>query len=410
MIRKAGLTFVAMAMLALFAPAREATAQEGSRILTGEVRGPKHDFLPKRAVLIVEALERTGSHIATFREPIEVRQPPWGFSIAAPEGGRGVLRAAILDGLRTRWISQTDDFEADASGAMRAPLRLSPVPATGFAQRLRCGAQDVLLFAGPDRARMRVGQRWHDLAPSPAASGARYEAVGDADTFAWTRAGSALIAVGGAQLAECAPAITPLPFPMTVTGLDRRMTIMPGLVSLSDRNSEDYWRVDLATLDPIRDGARLDVPEANLRADITERVCRDAESGMPHPHSVTVTYQGKTQTGCGGDPRELLAGDWTVVKGAGAGMTDVAPARMTITPLGTIAGFDGCNRFTGQVSVAGTRMMIRPRAATKMACTEKAMTSARSFLTWLGASDRFDIDEDGALSLIGRDRVTMRLR
>ena len=47
-----------------------------------------------------------------------------------------------------------------------------------------------------------------------------------------------------------------------------------------------------------------------LTATVLDRVCVDPMSGLPRPHTVEVTVDGRKLTGCAGDAAPLLRGAW----------------------------------------------------------------------------------------------------
>lgn len=68
---------------------------------------------------------------------------------------------------------------------------------------------------------------------------------------------------------------------------------------------------------------------------------------------------------------------------------------------GTIAGYDGCNRFTGQISLGeGHRFDVKELASTRMACPD--MENAAQVTNMLEGAYRYLIDHD-RLVLFGPD-------
>ena len=67
---------------------------------------------------------------------------------------------------------------------------------------------------------------------------------------------------------------------------------------------------------------------------------------------------------------------------------------------GTVAGTDGCSRFTGSYTLDGDELHFGGLAGTMMACPEPVMEQARRYLSAL-ESARGARHEDGGLALVG---------
>lgn len=64
---------------------------------------------------------------------------------------------------------------------------------------------------------------------------------------------------------------------------------------------------------------------------------------------------------------------------------------ITFSTDGTVAGFGGCNRFTGSYLATDTTIDIGPLAATRRACPEPVMDDEMAFFRLLESVDRYDI-------------------
>lgn len=72
---------------------------------------------------------------------------------------------------------------------------------------------------------------------------------------------------------------------------------------------------------------------------------------------------------------------------------------------GTVAGSDGCNRFTTGYTQDGTNLTIsQPAASTMMACSDPVMTQAAAYMTALASVTGFTAT-DNQLSLLAGDQV-----
>lgn len=393
-----------------------AGAQVSERALSGEVTYLARIALPEDALLLIEARDTAGALVAAQQVETGGRQVPLPFAIKLPGGADLRLRAAILDGLRTTWIGPVVGIASESAGAMEAPMRLSQVAPAGFPVRLRCGGQEVGIEADADGARLWIGRAAYDLVPVPTASGARYNAPGDAETYFWSKGRSAMISLQGSALPECGPAITPPPFPMTARGQEPGwiLTITEGQIAHSGPYGADPVSAPLPAPEPIPGGAAYDLPDVGLAARITARLCHDLATGMPYPYSAEVTRgQGAdaiTYDGCGGDPMDLLAGHWTVTEAVGSTPADPKAPDLTITEDGAVFGSGGCNRFSGRLTLTGEGLSIGPLATTMMACPEPVMAAEQAFFGALARVDRFDIAADGILRLLAADAEVLRAR
>ena len=140
----------------------------------------------------------------------------------------------------------------------------------------------------------------------------------------------------------------------------------------------------------------------------TAALCNDSMTGMPYPHSVVVTVDGREFTGCGGNPIDVLTPNaWTVASIGGAA-TSGRPPTLQFGDDGRAGGFAGCNRWTAPVSVSGEGLSLGVAAATLMACADDAASKQESeFLAALGRVTRFDIDPQGDLLLKAGDETVM---
>lgn len=162
------------------------------------------------------------------------------------------------------------------------------------------------------------------------------------------------------------------PFVATGTEPGWRLTLSAETLDLE----ADYGttRVRLATPTPRqRDGAVVYAGEGEGHAvaiEVRDDYCTNAMSGKPFPCTVTVTLDGDRVDGCGGDPTSLLTGPaWRI--GSLAGETVPADVQPTVRfeTDGSVAGFDGCNRFRGRYRITGVGVRFAELAGTRMACT-----------------------------------------
>jgi heat shock protein HslJ len=122
-------------------------------------------------------------------------------------------------------------------------------------------------------------------------------------------------------------------------------------------------------------------------------------TGMPYPYAVDLTLDGAEFSGCGGEPRALLAGSWKLVDLPGLSLPDGAEPTLEISG-NAISGAAGCNRFTGGLALSGEGLGLMPGGMTMMACEEPLMQLEAAYIERLGRVSLFDIDEAGRLVLL----------
>lgn len=120
-------------------------------------------------------------------------------------------------------------------------------------------------------------------------------------------------------------------------------------------------------------GHRYETPR--LTVDVTHGQCSDGMSDRIFADTVTVTADGKTVKGCGGDiipPSDLSGTNWTIESVGGVPATKGRPATLAFTP-DKASGSSGCNRFSGSYQLNTTVLTLSPVMATKMACIGPVM-------------------------------------
>lgn len=399
MIRSFAFTIV----LALCSPG---FAQD-NRILSGEVSYRERIALPPDAILIVEVMGIDRSLIAEARIPTEGRQVPIPFEIEVPNDAEGTLRAGLSTGGRVDWLSDSVESDATTSGDI-GELALRRFQPKGFVATFRCGDRVIRVGFSDEDAVLDAGSERLILAPSRAASGSRYEAEGDPDTWFWNQGDSALVSLGGEELPECRMSLPMEDAPYRAGGNEPfwSMTIEAGQMTLLRLGMDDLTM-------PVTENGLSDTGDILIIAADTERalravilrkptLCRDSMTGMPHPETVELSMGDHTIKGCGGDPWSLLVGrTWVIEDIAGGGVIDRARATMGFDAAGRVYGSGSCNRYNGPATLNGETLSLGALASTKMACPEAIMTQEQRFFSALSEVSGFDIDETGALILRG---------
>jgi heat shock protein HslJ len=385
--------------------ANSAIAQD-SRSLTGSATYLDRMALPPDATLMLEVTAPDGALVAEARIPTEGRQVPIPFALDLPEGAEGMLRAGLATGGQILWLGEPVAVTDDTLDLGEVVLsRFQPM---GFASAFRCGDQVIRVGFAGDNVVMDTGSERILLQPVPAASGARYEAEGDPATSFWNQGDSALVSLAGTELPEC------------------RMTFPMDETPYRARGNEPFWSVtvdegemllirlgmDDLTL-PVTDSMLTDAgvivviaadPDRALRA-VLERLpelCHDSMTGMPYPETARLSMGDNTIHGCGGDPWDLLTGrTWVVEDIGGGGVIDTARATLGFDASGRVFGNGSCNRYNGAATLTGESLIFGPIASTMMACPEAIMGQERRLFDTLEQVIGFDIDETGALILLG---------
>ena len=364
-----------------------------ARDITGSVTYRERIALPEGAELLV-VLHGPFGPVGELRGTPD-GQVPLPFSITTEDTGTLTLQAALFSGGAQIWLTAEIPVPEGDGSVDLGTLNLQRHVPLGFAATMQCGDQLVDVGFVGDAARLRVGPQIFDLPPVEAASGAKFS--DGAGTGFWSKGNRATVTLGGVDLPECLPVIAPT-------------------LPLVARGNEPGWVVTLAHEGVIysgQDGTTRELPlPAATEADgstvfdsgdgfvvrVTDSLCRDSMTGMPHPYAVDLALDGIALSGCGGEPRTLLTGVWKLVDLPGVTLPE--GAQPTLEILGDfISGAAGCNRFTGGLALSGEGLSMTPGGMTMMACEEPLMQLEAAYMDRLGRVGLFDIDESGQLVL-----------
>jgi heat shock protein HslJ/uncharacterized lipoprotein YbaY len=392
--------------------------------LEAELSYPERIALPGEAEMLVavDAVDESGRRSLTrFTSGLEGRQVPipLGFSVQ-PERHEAPLyefsAAIVAEDSLLRLTGPVLVLPEDGRARL-GEVRLRPPMDAGFGQAWRCGATAVMFGAVGKQAFLAVDGRLHAVRQAPAASGVRYRAIDDPALGLDEKGGAIQLVRGEGSGTECHP-VEALEPPLSGGGNE------PGWrIEIGERDIEltsDYGQT-VTTASLIQTGSsgrttrfRGMGKHGPILAAFDRSVCRDSATGMPHPHTVAVQFEGGRLDGCGGEPRALLAATrWRVARLAGdplpeaEGDAEEIELTLDFDAEGRVAGVAACNRYTAEYELGGEGLSIGPAAATKMACREPLMALEDRFLGLLSGVERFDIGETGELILIGpRGRIT----
>ena len=373
-----------------------------------------------RAIIELRDVSRPdGAVVAEQRIDLAGRQVPIPFELAVArakldEGKRYAVRGAVFSGGRPAWAS--DPAMVDARGGVVdvGTLDMTPVRVGAFPTVFQCGDQRATVDFMLQSMRLTVGNDTFEMRQALAASGARYEAVGDPTTSFWNKGRNATLVVKGREYPECRQmAEAARTFRARGNEPGWRLDIDGDTMTLVTQYGEKRFvtatpaaqRTDAYTRYAARAGG------SDVTVTIFERLCQDTMTGMPHPNAVEVVLDGTRLSGCGGEPATLLQGrEWVVEDIAGKGIVDRSRATLNFGADGRVSGRASCNNYTAQYTLTGEGLSISKAAGTMMACAPALMRQEELFLDVLRNVRRFEISPDGALVLHTDDRRTILAR
>ena len=97
------------------------------------------------------------------------------------------------------------------------------------------------------------------------------------------------------------------------------------------------------------------------------------------------------------DPKSLGGAAWQLEDLAGRGVIDNSRVTLQFVADGKVAGSGGCNRYSGSVTLKGSRITFTPLASTMMACAPALMDQETHFFAALTQADTVAYDKTGAL-------------
>ena len=384
-------------------------------VIRGELFYPERIALPPDSIAIVELRvpdEFDGTLLATTRIELGTRQVPIDFELSKeiadlPEAGPFAFRAGIRSHPGPIRLTETIGIEQRAGEVDLGSLRLQPVPRIALGASYRCGEQTVVFGALGDYQRLVVDDEVFDLQPEIAASGARYIGVGENGIEFWSKGDEAMVTIRGEALDNCERVAEP-ELPFTARGQEPgwNLRIDDTAMVLHTNYDEQKLNFSRAPAEISAAGIRYETENEgrHLSVLIEREACNDTMADVAYPYSVQYTLDGDTQTGCGGDPREVLGGsEWLIEEIGGQAIAEGSAPTIEFLRIDgedRFAGRASCNRYMGGYRLTGEGINLSPAASTMMACAEEDQAlQERRLLSLLEEVYGFGIDSEGRLHL-----------
>ncbi|MBV9034238.1 MAG: META domain-containing protein [Acidobacteriaceae bacterium] len=359
--------------------------------------------------------------IAEQRIDLKGRQIPIPFELSVDRaklasGKQYVIRGGILRSRgQIEWVSEEVAVDANATTVDVGTVPLTPFRPEPFKSELLCGSERISVSFPGNIARVTVGGQAYEMKPVQTASGSKLEAVDDPTTSLWSKGRNGILVVKGKTYPECVPVADLVSQTFRANGHEPgwQLEVTAGQLTLVTDYGATKTAVPAPKMETMPDGRRYTGSGEGRSVTVTvvDRLCRDIMTGIPKPNTVTVTLEGRTLKGCGGDPATLLQGNTWVVQTIN-GTAPVDPSRVTLSfgPDGRVLGTSFCNAYDGHYRITGEGLTIDAVASTRKACAAPLMKQEAAFLSILQNVLRFEIQPEGTLVLQTSDQHTMIAR
>jgi heat shock protein HslJ len=202
--------------------------------------------------------------------------------------------------------------------------------------------------------------------------------------------------------------------PLKASGNEPAWTLDIGPERLTFITEAGATRIVLPLPSPTRiDGGRRYEARSDahtLTASVLDTVCVDSMSGLPRPHTVEVTVDGKTLKGCAGDASLLVRGAWQVDGVGGNALVNKSRITLDFDANGRLTGSATCNRYVTTYLLTGEGLTVTMPISTMRGCAQALMRQEQAFLAALRDVRRFELTADGALVLHSADGTTITAR
>lgn len=405
-------TFIA-ALLATILLSAPLAAQDREREVTGQVAYLARIALPPDAEVSIEARGAFDTTLGQAQFSTDSRQVPIPFAFEIPENLSARVSAVIRVGGQPRWIVQDIPIAAGTGPVDLGDIQLAQVTPLAFATEFDCAGQPVLLGIIGDQVTLRMRGRDIQMTQAMAASGARFVSEGETEIEFREKGGEAMLSIDGRKVADCRRIAAP-DQTYRARGNEPGWTVTVGEDTIEV--VADYGALTRSAPRPrveVTPGAYVfDMPEITATLTLQDQTCNDDATGMPYPHRAALVLDDRVLRGCGGDPASLLSGDWQIEELAEGSVLKDSPPHLSLGQAGEVTGTTGCNRFFGSYELTGEGLTLGRIGSTMMACPDAVMMQERRIFEALEAVRRFDLDETGALMLIGgpEDAVLLKAR
>lgn len=255
-----------------------------------------------------------------------------------------------------------------------------------------CGALDVEANYSEQQVELRFGDQQVALGAKTSASGALYVNQKQELEF-WNKGSQAQLTIAGQPYPLCIDKAQ-LPLQFSARGNEPFWLVHVNDHSASLRQpsgDRDYPKIAISR----RDDTTQNVWKIELRSDelleISDNICRDSMSGMPHPYTAQLIRGETTLGGCAGEPRRLISGaSWQLHASALE-----KPPTIQFMSDNSVFGYSGCNRYQGNYQLTGEGLSFNPLAATKMMCSPEQMSAEQKLFEALEQVTRFEVGDNG---------------
>ncbi|GHD65629.1 META domain-containing protein [Jeongeupia chitinilytica] len=187
------------------------SAPGGELVIMGSLAYRARIALPESAVAVLEVRDLiSGQVVAEQRIELKGKQVPVPMLLTVPNGalradGDYEVRGGIKQGGQPVWVSAPVPLSQQAGTLQLGTVQLQPHEALAFASRLQCGDQQIDAGFKGDTMVLQAGQKRFALTQVRTASGAKYVADSDAQTWFWSKGQGGMLQLNGKQYPECTP-------------------------------------------------------------------------------------------------------------------------------------------------------------------------------------------------------------
>ncbi len=379
--------------------------------------------LPPDTLAIVELKDTSvadGHVVAEQRMELKGKQVPVPFELDVDraklaDGKQYSVRGAFYGRGRATWVSDPVVVQLKAGAIDVGMLNMTPYTTQAFTSALQCGDQKVTVGFVGDVMRLTAGDRSFDMRPVASATGQKYEAVGNSSTTLWNKGAETTVTIDNQSYPPCSKDGSERPTPFRAIGNESGWRLDIGTTEMTFLANNGSTRIVTPTPAVERSaGSRTYTTKSggtDPAVTVFDRPCTDTMSGMPHPNTVVVLFEGKTLNGCGGDPADLLkAGEWVVEDITDVHLVDQSRITLAFGADGRVSGTASCNRYGAEYSLTGEGLSIAKGFTTRRACDPPLMHQEQVFLEVLSKVQRFELGSNGTLVLHTGDRGAITAR